>query len=146
MPALLGLERRLQQRWQNGESPKGTILRKLWEFPRALSGLSEGRDGDWIISPVQCDFCWFINLKGKHADPSCCADQQLLGYIQHANLDVLWSCSKNTVWCNLTSFRKGLRMAADLDITPPYQARGPWPLGDQGWRSKWEGMSDQMWV
>eukprot|EP00957_Ditylum_brightwellii_P121788 9287459-Ditylum_brightwellii.AAC.2 len=97
--------------WWNGGSPKGTMLQKLWEFLMDLSGLSEEA--------------------GRQADPNCCVDQQLLGYIQHVNLNVLWSHSKNTVQSNLTSFRKGLRMAVDLDIIPPYQARGPLPFGDQ---------------
>eukprot|EP00957_Ditylum_brightwellii_P208087 15355811-Ditylum_brightwellii.AAC.1 len=65
---------------------------------------------------------WFINLK----------DRQIPAAVLISNF-----------W--VTSCIKGLMMAVDLDITPPYQARGPWPLGNQGWRPKWEGMSDQMW-
>eukprot|EP00957_Ditylum_brightwellii_P109833 8377557-Ditylum_brightwellii.AAC.1 len=38
--------------------------------------------------------------------------------------------AKSTVSSNLTGFRKGMQMADDLGINPPYKAWGPWSLWD----------------
>jgi hypothetical protein len=56
-----------------------------------------GRPGDWLLAPFQCDECWFINLHGRKPLLREFRDQQELGLIRRANLDVLWSRESGTV-------------------------------------------------
>ena len=37
----------------------------VWNRNEEKNRSSEGKEGDILMSPFQCDWCWFINLKGK---------------------------------------------------------------------------------
>eukprot|EP00957_Ditylum_brightwellii_P091103 6935913-Ditylum_brightwellii.AAC.1 len=87
-------------------------------------------NGDWICSPFQCEFCWIQNLLKRNADVTLLSDQRLLTCLCRVNLDVFWSRASSTVGGVVSSLRKGLKMAQDLGIPPPYPPRGPWLLED----------------
>lgn len=51
------------------------------------------RKGDILLAPFQCDFCWFINLKGRVFDERRVNDRLNLSVIRRANLDMF--CRRN---------------------------------------------------
>eukprot|EP00957_Ditylum_brightwellii_P004940 376366-Ditylum_brightwellii.AAC.1 len=82
-----------------------------------------GRDGAWLASPFQCDWCWFRNIKSQKVKKGDREDKRLLAYVRQVNLDMLWSQSKSTVRSDLMGMQKGLWMAEELNIPPPYLQR-----------------------
>jgi hypothetical protein len=60
---------------------------------------TEGRDGDNLVYPFQCDLCHFRNI--KKCDPFS-SDLRLLCGIQRANLDPFWARRPGTVKSNIT--------------------------------------------
>jgi hypothetical protein len=90
------------------------------------------RNGDHLMTPFQCDSCWFRNL--KHRDPleNNNRDKLLLVHIRRAILDAFWSRETGTVE---PSRREGVKMCKVLaglgleaeDFLPPL---GPFPVRD----------------
>ena len=61
-----------------------------------------GRNGDSLMAPFQCDYCWFVNLNKQLPDVNDLEDKNLLVYIRRVNLDIFWSRAKK----NIISFMK----------------------------------------
>ena len=88
------------------------------------------RKGDMLLSPFQCDICWFINLQGREPESQSPSDQRLLEYIRRVNLDMFWSSEPSTVGATLGNQKKSYRMSQALDLVPLTVPQGPWPVGD----------------
>ena len=102
----------------------------VWKRKKDEFRYKRARNGDMLLSPFQCDLCWFRNLMGRDPMENKMSDKFLLVFIRRANLDMLWSASPYTVNTNRGNALKGLRMCDDLGITPTYESMGPWPLED----------------
>ena len=104
---------------------------KLWGRRYDEDRFQYNRSGDMLLTPFQCEWCWFINLKEGYPVPRAGGDVKLLKFIRRANLDALWSREKSTVKSNLGQERKASKMRKNLGLpSPNYPDRGPWPLGD----------------
>jgi hypothetical protein len=57
----------------------------------------DGRAGDPLFSPFECDGCSFFKLKGQAPRVGNHADDLLQSYIRRANLDAFWSRRPSTV-------------------------------------------------
>ena len=102
-----------------------------------------GRDGDHLLTPFQCDTCWFRNLKGR--DPTgLTKDRLVLVHIRRANLDAFWAREPTTVVDNWREGRRFARIMEELGLEEVLsqvpRARslrgttGEWPLPSQSWR------------
>ena len=89
------------------------------------------RRGDNLITPFQCDLCWFRNLQKRSPKPNSKSDSLLLAYIRRANLDALWSRSPKTVSGSITGLKKIIATSRDLNFEPPLESLGPWLVGDE---------------
>ncbi len=88
------------------------------------------RPGDSLVNPFQCDYCWFVNLKGRPAREDMVGDARLLHVIRRVNLDIMWSREKSTVGNTLANLRKAHNLSEGLGLPPVNLGFDPWPLGD----------------
>lgn len=102
----------------------------LWKLKTTNLKFLEARDGDSLLQPFQCDFCWFENLQGRAPISDNVKDQLLLGHIRRVNLDLFWSRASGTVKSYVSAFRKGIQMDHELGLIPRHPNPGPWPLRD----------------
>ena len=56
-----------------------------------------GRNGDSLMAPFQCDFCWFVNLNNRLPDESKKSNVRFMGYIWRVNLDIIRSRAAGTI-------------------------------------------------
>ena len=61
----------------------------------------EGRDGDHLLVPFQCDTCHFVNIQGRLSRELDKQDELLLLTIHRVSLDSLWERKPSTVSTNL---------------------------------------------
>jgi hypothetical protein len=91
----------------------------------------EGRDGDHLMCPFQCEECHFINIKGSLPRLDNPSDVLLMCCMRRANLDSFWSRERSTVYSNLLEGKRFLATQKLLGINssslPP---RGPFPKKD----------------
>ena len=107
----------------------------VWKRKAEKSNFLFGRTGDFIFTPFQCDLCSFRNITKISPLSSSIVDTRLLAYIRRANLDALWSRTPGTVSGSLIEMRKVLKYCEELNIPPPFEPLGPWPIADdQGLR------------
>jgi hypothetical protein len=89
------------------------------------------RPGESLVSPFQCDFCWFINLTGRVFDARRVGDRINLAIIRRVNLDVFWSREASTVINSNRLFYRMTETAEQLGITTSMMMpRKVWPLKD----------------
>lgn len=90
----------------------------------------KARNGDFLITPFQCDLCHFRNI--QHRDPEIGKekDRVLLQEIRVANLDSLWSREPSTVAANLSQARKMEAIGDEVGFDSVSPALGPFPLED----------------
>jgi hypothetical protein len=62
----------------------------------------EGRKGDHLMIPFQCDQCHFRNITGRDPVEWKITNHEVLEYIQRANLDTFWDRLPNTVSFDLS--------------------------------------------
>ena len=89
-----------------------------------------GRDGDFLMTPFQCDICHFRNIQGRNPSESSVFDIRLLKDIRQANIDALWSREPSTVSGNLSQARRMERIGAYYGFESVSPALGPFPLSD----------------
>lgn len=75
------------------ENNEGIVWKKTKDNDRFMVA----RPGESLVSPFQCDFCWFINLTGRVFDARRVGDRINLAIIRRVNLDVFWSREASTV-------------------------------------------------
>ena len=108
------------------EDDEGLVWRRKKEDDRFLVA----RNGDNIITPFQCDICWFRNICKQSPYINSQADKLLLAYIRRVNLDALWSRTPLTVSSSITGVHKIINTAHDFRFNPPLESLGPWPVED----------------
>ncbi len=98
------------------------------------SRFMQGRNGDNLVTPFQCDLCHFHNLMKRDPIPELAQDVRLMKLIRRANLDALWSQEPTTISATLLSARHGARIAKSLgfgdQLYRPMGPMGPFPLED----------------
>ena len=95
---------------QEAENETGAV----WKRTKDLGRFMEARDGDMMLAPFQCDYCWFINLNGRPALEGARSDERLLGYIQRVKLDIMWSQEPGTVKNNMYQYNKIKQLSHEL--------------------------------
>jgi hypothetical protein len=92
----------------------------------------EGRNGDNLMCPFQCDECHFRNVMGRDPVPERAQDTRIQVAIRRAILDSLWAREPGTVSKNLQEARKAIRISKNLGLplTRPFGPMGPFPLED----------------
>jgi hypothetical protein len=109
------------------ENDEGALWRKKKDEERFLSS----RKGDMLCAPFQCDFCWFINLKGRMCNERRADDRLNLSLIRRVNLDILWDKEPSMVNSMLQVFVRANSAAQHLGIRPSFMTcKRPWPLSD----------------
>ena len=91
----------------------------------------EGREGDHLITPFQCDACHFENCKKRHPIEGNLQDEVALLGIRRANLDALWSRERSTVRANRLQGKMWVSVSESagwMDFGLP--KRGPYPVED----------------
>jgi hypothetical protein len=91
----------------------------------------EGRDGDHLQTPFQCETCHVRNLLGRDPQENLASDLRLIKLIRRANLDAFWTSEPKTVKSTLREGRRGARIASALGFgSSLYRPMGPFPLED----------------
>jgi hypothetical protein len=93
----------------------------------------EGRDGDNLVCPFQCDLCHLRNIKKRDPLSSDLRDLRLLCGIRRANLDAFWARRPGAVKSNLTLMLRIVKVQEeDHEITRGHMFRpwGPRPVED----------------
>ena len=90
-----------------------------------------GRNGDFLVFPFQCDYCWFRNLEGRVHNKNSYLDKRILGYIRRVNLDGMWARSPSTVASVKAGVCKMIHSWKEIGLTIDLPELGPWPLDDK---------------
>ena len=88
------------------------------------------RDGDWVLTPFQCERCWFLNVHGRLPNSLSLSDSNCLGLLRRANLDMFWSRETLTVSGVVGSLKEIIRRAHASDRPVPLDEFSPWPVHD----------------
>ncbi len=88
------------------------------------------RPGDALVTPFQCDYCWFVNLKKRAAREDVVRDVRLMEYIRRVNLDIMWSRERSTVANTVSNLRKAEALTESLSLPPVNLGMEAWPIGD----------------
>lgn len=104
----------------------------VWKKKKDEFRFLSARKGDMLCAPFQCDFCWFINLKGRVFDKRRAGDKLNLCLIRRVNLDMFWEKEPSTVEGIHRIFSQACEVAKHLGIQPDFMnPRKGWPIGDQ---------------
>ena len=102
----------------------------MWKKKGEERRYVEGIDGAFLVTPFQCDHCWFVNLERRVPNKQSFSDVRLLGYIRRANLDVMWSRAPGTIANAKNSIKHLLRSWEELNMRVDLPELGPWVVGD----------------
>jgi hypothetical protein len=93
----------------------------------------EGREGDHLLTPFQCDRCHFVNMQHRLPVENRTADDLLLMCVRRANLDALWSRERSTVAQNRQEGVRYVKLCKTLGLDPDavYPPRGPYLESDE---------------
>jgi hypothetical protein len=85
------------------------------------------------MTHFQCDYCSFINLKGREPQGKEASDKLLLKLIRRANLDAFWSVEVFTVESNRKEFDKASRCLEFVGVWKEgvMPVMGPAPIKDE---------------
>ena len=87
------------------------------------------RPGDWILTPFQCERCWFINLYERQALDSV-SDLVVLDTLRRANLDMFWSRTTSTVKGSMSSIKDTIARCKAAGRKVALEGMEPWDIGD----------------
>lgn len=91
----------------------------------------EARDGDFLVTPFQCELCHFHNIHGRAPNDRKEKDMRCLEDFRHCNLNAFWSREPSTIKNNLYQARMmeeiGEEQYGYTSVNPPM---GPFPLRD----------------
>jgi hypothetical protein len=93
----------------------------------------EGRNGDNLVCPFQCDLCHFRNIKRRDSFASNLKDLSLLCGIRRANLGAFWARRPGTVKSNLTLMLRIVKVQEECHGIPRgqmFRPQGPHPVED----------------
>ena len=86
---------------------------------------------DNLVTPFQCDLCYFRNLMGRDPVMELPQDLRLLKLIRRANLDAIWSREPGTVNATLLACCQGARIAQQLGFKNKlFKPMGTFPVED----------------
>lgn len=91
---------------------------QVWRKARDEDRFGYARKGDMLCAPFQCDFCWFVNLKGREFDHRRASDRLVLALVRWVNLDVFWSKESSTVEGMLCVYNQVKESALHLGVEP----------------------------
>jgi hypothetical protein len=94
---------------------------------------TEGRNGDNLVCPFQCDLCHFRNIKKRDPFSSDLRDLRLLCRIRRANLVAFWARIPGTVKSNLTLMLMIVKVQEEDHGIPRghmFRPQGPHPVED----------------
>ena len=103
----------------------------MWKKKGEESRYLVGIDGAFLVTPFQCDHCWFVNLERREPHHHSFKDERLLGYIRRANLDIIWSRAPGTIANAKNGIKHLLQSWRELGMTMDLPALGPWVVGDK---------------
>jgi hypothetical protein len=102
---------------------------EIWEGQESRSArLNTGVAGIHCVIAFQCEVCWIRNLEGRDADPI--ADRNYLVCLRRANLDAMNARASSTVKSHIDHIKATELRCKDLNRTPNFPPRGPFPIGD----------------
>ena len=112
-------------------SEEAARLEESWS-PKYRNKLDflEGRPGDHLLVPFECDTCIFLKLRGSLPQENNTIDELLLKCIRRINLDAFWSRSRTTVNSNAISARMQLKFSASVGLKAPFVHTQALPLFD----------------
>jgi RNAse (barnase) inhibitor barstar len=93
----------------------------------------EGRNGDNLLCPFQCDLCHFRNIKKRDPFASDLKDLNMLSGIRRANFDAFWAIIPGTVKSNLTLMLRIVKVQEEAHGIPRgqmFRPQGHHPLED----------------
>jgi hypothetical protein len=101
-----------------------------WKPDEERLRYTQARDGDFLLSPFQCDICVFRNVQGRNPMVGVLQDDLVLCCIRRINLDAVWGMEPSTVAATLRSAKTMLRIWLSVGITPSFPPLGPHPVED----------------
>jgi hypothetical protein len=105
-------------------------LRMMVLTGTCLAHHKEGKDGDHLTTPFQCDLCWFRNLQHRDPNPDLTKDTLLLCCIRRATLDAVWGREPQTVSATLRTAKQMIRLWDKVGMQPQFMPLGPFPVCD----------------
>ena len=106
-----------------------TKLRNVWKGKlRDKRDFQEGRDGDHLMIPFECDLCIFRKLRGTDPEASSSQDILLETCIRRMNLDAFWSRAKSTVYQNKRQLMNSLELSVMVGLQGSYEHAGPYEV------------------
>ena len=109
--------------WVGQRKNKGN---RLWKRKEDEERYQYNRAGDMLMTPFQCEWCWYLNLKGSLPIKGGGANDCLLTFIRQVNLDVMWSKEPGTVRSALGQYTKAQDLVTELGLlSPNFPIRGP---------------------
>ena len=90
----------------------------------------EARAGDTLMTPFQCEFCLFQNIKGRDAIENVTRDKYMLGILRRANLDAFWARQRSTVARTVTELNRLRQLEMEFGIKTGIPRRGPFSVED----------------
>lgn len=106
---------------------EGNVMEKEKDKNRFM----EGRAGDNLITPFQCELCHFRNIMERDPIAGNGSDQSFMEHIRRVSLDAFWGRERSTVKSNLGLVKRAMltenKFGAQNKLIP---AIGPFPLSD----------------
>jgi hypothetical protein len=100
-----------------------------WRPQEDVARYTHGHNGDFLVTPFQCDLCIFWNLHKRNpiATPQ---DDLLLCCIRRINLDAMWRRESAMVASKVRGARQMVTMWHQVGLTPVFPPIGPYPVSD----------------
>ena len=99
--------------------------------PEEDNKFRQGRNGDHLLCPFQCDLCHFRNIQLRDPQSESRQDRNMMIAIRRANLDACWGRSTSTVKSNKSTLKRLVTIAHDdYGMTQPLPDMGPHELND----------------
>jgi hypothetical protein len=90
----------------------------------------QGRDGDHLMTPFQCELCHFRNIFWRDPYERSSIDKEALEFFRRASLDAFWSRAPSTVRGNLNEGKRTQRFVSRFGLPSLIPAMGLFPLED----------------
>jgi len=98
--------------------------------PTGSGRFVEGRNGDHLMVPFQCELCHFRNIYGREPQANNVKDKLFFKYARRANLDCFWSREPPTVRNNLSLLNRITKTEDKFGFSSVAPPMGPFPVAD----------------